>query len=91
MIFRTLIVGVDKLASKAQIIESLNSPILLKALNTLSKCSVAMLKVRYQGGNVTKQRRIHDNPKNVWNPRGLGPTNLGVKLSTFLIYPMEVA
>lgn len=91
MIFRSLIVGVDKLASKAEIIESLNSPILLKALNTLSKCSVAMLKVTYQGGNVTHKGGFMTTQRMFGSLVAWGPQIEGSNSQTFLIYLMEVA
>ena len=49
------------LSSEAQTIEIFTD---LQALNSSSECEVAMLKARYQGENVTKQRSIHDKP---WN------------------------
>jgi hypothetical protein len=49
------------------------------------------VKVRNQGGEDTKQRSIHDEPKNAGQPIGLGPTKQDIKLSTFLRYLMEVA
>ena len=45
-----LILGFDKHSSLAQNIESFTD---IKALNSLSKCKVAMLKVRYEEGSVT--------------------------------------
>ena len=74
-IFRSLVLGGDKLSSKAQTTMSLT---ILQALNNLSKCKVTMLTVRYQGGNDTKQRSIHDKSKNVCtleSPLTWGPEN----------------
>ena len=45
---------------QAQTIESLTN---LQSQNSLSKCKVAMLKVRDQGGNDSKQRIFDDKPK----------------------------
>ena len=47
----------------------------LQALDSLSKCKVAMLKVRCQRGNDTKQREVHGKPKNAGKPIGLGRQN----------------
>ena len=58
----SLILGADKLSSKAQTFESLQTN--PQALSTLSKCKLAMLKVRYHGGNDTKERNVFDKPKN---------------------------
>jgi hypothetical protein len=74
-IFRSLLLGVDKLSPKAQTTMSFT---ILQALNNLSKCKVTMLTVRYQGGNDTKQRSIHDKPKNacmLQSPLVWGPEN----------------
>ena len=60
MIFRSLILGIDKIPSKDQNIGSLINP---QAFNSLSKCEAAMLKVRYQGANGTQPGRIRDKPK----------------------------
>ena len=62
MVFGSLILEVDKLSSKTQAIDHLlTNP---KAHDSLSKCKVAMLKVRYEGGNDTKQFSIYGKPKN---------------------------
>ena len=53
MIFGRLILGVDKFPLKAQNIESLSN---LQALDGLSKCKVAMLKVRYREEKILNQR-----------------------------------
>ena len=50
-----LIIGVDKLSSKAQSIENFTN---LQALNgCLCKCIVDMLNVRYEGGIVVLNKR----------------------------------
>ena len=54
---------VDKLSSNAQTIESFTNS---QVFNSLSKCKVAMLKVRCQRGNDTKQMLNHDSPKACW-------------------------
>lgn len=46
--------------SKAQTIDWLTKP---QALNSLSKCKVAMLILRYQEGNDIEQTTMHDKPK----------------------------
>ena len=63
--FQEFVLGVDKLLIEAQTIESSINPPILKSL---SKCNVAMYKVRYQGGIGRKQRRIHDTSKSTWKP-----------------------
>lgn len=50
----------DKFMSKAQTIDWLTKP---QALNSLSKCKVAMLILRYQEGNDIEQTTMHDKPK----------------------------
>ena len=55
--------GVDKLSSNAQTIESFTNS---QVFNSLSNCEVAMLKMRYQRGNDTKQMLNHDSPKAYW-------------------------
>ena len=52
---------------------------------------MGLLVVRYQGRNGTRQRRIHDNPKNVWKPIGLWPTKQELKLLTLLSNLHDVA
>ena len=47
--------------SKAETLKSLKNS---RALNVLSKCKVALLKVKNQGGTDTKQRSMHNKPKN---------------------------
>jgi hypothetical protein len=42
-----------------------------------------MLKVRYQRGNGTNQRRIHVKLKHAWKLIGLGPTKQEYQLFTF--------
>jgi len=42
-----------------------------------------MLKVRYQRGNRTNQRRIHVKLKHAWKLIGLGPTKQEYQLFTF--------
>jgi hypothetical protein len=85
-IFVSLILGVDKVSTRAQ-----TNP---QALNSFSKCKVAMLKSKYQEGNDTKQSSVHDKLKAARKPIGLGvgATKQGLELSTFLNpkLPMEV-
>ena len=71
MIFGSLILGIDKLLSKAQTTESLSN---LKDLVRLSKFTVAMLKVGFQGGMILQKGAFDENPKIAWIPIGLGPT-----------------
>ena len=47
----------------------------LQALNSLSNCKVAKLKVRYQGGYDTKQRNIHDSQRMLESPLPTSPQN----------------
>ena len=51
--------GVEKVSLNAQSIENL---INLQDLNSSSKCKVAVLKTRCEGGNDVEQRCIHDKP-----------------------------
>lgn len=74
-IFRSLLLGVDKLSSKVQTTMNLTN---LQALNNLSKCKLTMPKARNQGGTDTKKRSINDKPKNartIKNPLAWGPEN----------------
>lgn len=59
--YKSLIIVVDNLSPKVgQSMESLTNP---QVVNSLSKCKVVMLKVRYTKRNVTRQRSIRDKPK----------------------------
>ena len=72
MVFGSLILGVDKVSSKAHPkLLSFNS---LQALDSLSKCKVAMLKLRYLSrGHDTKRKSFYDKQRVlesplVWSP-----------------------
>ena len=67
--------------------ECLNNP---QALNNLSKFKVALFQSGKSKGKGTKQRSIHDQPKNIWNLIGLGSSKWELKLSTILIDLHEV-
>ena len=74
MIFGSLILGADKLSSKAQTFESLQTN--PQALNSLSKCKLVMLKVRNHGGNDTKERKIFlTSQRFLESPLAWGPEN----------------
>ena len=73
---------VDELPFKAHTIESFANP---KALNSLSKCKVDVLLVRYQWEN-----GINEKPRDA-SSAWLGPTKREFQLSTFLSDLREVA
>ena len=75
--------GVGKDSSKAQTVESLGNIQALQIL-CMRKQTAAMPKVRYQGGNDTKQRNISWQAKECWKPIDFGPTEWKPKLLTFL-------
>ena len=52
--------GYEKFLSKAQTIDWLTKP---QALNSLSKCKVIILILRYQEGNEIEQMTMHDKTK----------------------------
>jgi hypothetical protein len=58
-------VQAHKQTSKAQTIEILTNP---QVLNNPSKYKVAMLKVRYPGGDDTKQNNYHEKTKHAQKP-----------------------
>ena len=63
--------------------------ILMKALNSLSNRKVAMLRMRYPRGTLTKQRSIHE--KECLIAYWLGAHKMKAQLSTFLSYLTEDA
>lgn len=74
--------SIDKLLSKAQVMKSLTNP---QALNSLSKCKVVVIKVRYWGGDmILNIEEFMANLKYDQHPFGSSPSKREIKLLTFL-------
>ena len=74
--------SINKFSSKAQVIKSLTNP---QALNSLSKCKVVVMKVRYWGGDmILNIEEFMANRKYDQHPFGSSPTKTEIKLLTFL-------
>ena len=82
----------NKLSTKAQTIQSLTD---LKSANSLCKCKVAMLKVRYYCGNDIKERNsmtcsgMRETPL-AWDPQNKSSMSLRVDRELVFIIPHEI-